>query len=333
MRPRIERRAVHGVLLLDKPGGLSSNAALQKARNLFRAHKAGHTGSLDPLATGMLPVCFGEATKMSTYLLASDKAYSTRARLGVVTDSGDSDGTVIETRDVPEPLTAELVESQLPALRGPIEQVPPMYSALKHQGQRLYKLARQGKTVERAARPVTIHSLELKELAADSLTLDVSCSKGTYIRTLVEDLGQALGCGAHIEMLRRTWVAPYQGLPLWTLDDLQQCLSDGGEAALDQCLLPLDSALGHLSSILLDSRECGVFGNGGAVSVEAGRVKADESAGQQAAAGQAPAAATIRVYSGSVGFIGIAELDQALADAASEGSQLRILRPKKVLNL
>ena len=316
---------MHGVLLLDKPAGLSSNAALQRARNLFRAQKAGHTGSLDPLATGMLPVCFGEATKMSTYLLASDKAYSTTARLGVITDSGDSDGTVIETRDLPVPLTAALVESRLVDLRGPIEQVPPMYSALKHQGQRLYKLAREGKTVARAARPVTIHALQLKQLAADSLSLDVSCSKGTYIRTLVEDLGQALGCGAHIERLRRTWVAPYEGLPLWTLEALQERLIEGGEAALEQCLLPLDSALDHLPSVSLDAAECGLFGNGGAITLGSGRVESP------ATPTQTPV--IIKVYSETAAFIGIAELDEPSADAASGDNHLRILRPKKVLNL
>ncbi len=330
-KPRIERRAVHGVLLLDKPGGQSSNAALQKARNLFRAHKAGHTGSLDPLATGMLPVCFGEATKMSTFLLASDKAYSTVARLGVITDSGDSDGEVVEKRDLPDPLTAELVESRLAELRGPIKQVPPMYSALKHQGQRLYKLAREGKTVEREARPVTIHALELKHLASHSLSLDVTCSKGTYIRTLVEDLGQSLGCGAHIEMLRRAWVAPYKDLPMWTLDALQELLTRGGEAALDQCLLPLDSALEHLPSITLNNAECGLFGNGGAITLTDCRLSGLISL-------PVTMPATFKVYSETTGFLGIAELHPAESGpvqghVVSEGGGLVILRPKKVLNL
>lgn len=308
---------MHGVLLLDKPRGISSNAALQKAKHLFRAKKAGHTGSLDPLATGMLPICFGEATKMSTYLLASDKSYRTIAKLGVITDSGDSDGTVIETREL-LPFTREQVEAELGKLRGPIEQVPPMYSALKHQGQRLYKLARQGIEVERKARPVTIHELQLQALDADSVTLAVSCSKGTYIRTLVEDLGQSLGCGAHISMLRRTGVDPYSHLPMLTLEELEEIQQNSGETALDQCLLPLDSALDHLPGVTLDSAEAGFFRNGGRISVDPGRV--DAHTGQLA---------SVRVYAGRV-FIGIAEMDATTDPVA--GKPL-ILQPKKVLNL
>lgn len=307
---------MHGVLLLDKPRGISSNAALQKAKYLFRARKAGHTGSLDPLATGMLPICFGEATKMSTYLLASDKSYRTIAKLGVITDSGDSDGTVIETRG-PVSFTREQVDAELAKLRGPIEQVPPMYSALKHQGQRLYKLARQGIEVERKARPVTIHELQLESLDADSVTLSVSCSKGTYIRTLVEDLGQALGCGAHITMLRRTGVDPYMGLPMLTLEELEE-QQKSADNELQQHLLPLDSALEHLPGVTLESPEVGVFKNGGRIPVDPGRIEGDVARQH-----------CVRVYAGDR-FVGIAAIDDVGAEVA--GKPL-ILQPKKVLNL
>ena len=308
---------MHGVLLLDKPRGISSNAALQKAKNLFRAKKAGHTGSLDPLATGMLPICFGEATKMSTYLLASDKSYRTTARLGVITDSGDSDGAVIETRELAQPFTRQQLEAELVKLRGPIEQVPPMYSALKHRGQRLYKLARQGIEVKRDARPVTIHDLHLESLQTDAVTLSVSCSKGTYIRTLVEDLGQALGCGAHITMLRRTSVDPYVGLPMLTLEELEK-RQKSGETALDKCLLPLDSALDHLPGVTLDRTEAGFFRNGGRFPVERDRID-----------GPGLTALVLKVYA-AAGFVGIAEIVETAETGA--GKPL-ILQPKKVLNL
>ena len=323
---------MHGVLLLDKPTGISSNAALQRAKNLFRARKAGHTGSLDPLATGMLPICFGEATKLSTYLLASDKSYCTTAQLGVVTDSGDSDGAVIKTNSIPEPLTEQGVESELARLRGSIEQVPPMYSALKHQGERLYKLARQGKTVERKARSVTIHELLLKALDNDTVTLSVRCSKGTYIRTLVEDLGQALGCGAHITMLRRTGVDPYDGLPMLSLDELTELQEHGGDEALDECLLPLDSALEHMPAITLIDHEPGLFANGGRLPL--GRERAEANAVLQT---------SLRVYAEAPAgrqFLGIAELiESGKADSASSPATVDvahkplILQPKKVLNL
>ncbi len=200
------RRQVHGVLVLDKPRGFSSNAALQKVRWLLNAEKAGHTGSLDPLATGVLPLCFGEATKFSQYLLDADKGYSTVAQLGVTTTTGDAEGEVLERRAVAVDEAA--LQAALPAFRGQIEQIPPMYSALKRDGQPLYKLARAGEVVEREPRSVTIARLELLALQEDRATLEVACSKGTYVRTLVEDLGALLGCGAHVAELRRTQAAP-----------------------------------------------------------------------------------------------------------------------------
>jgi tRNA pseudouridine55 synthase len=193
-KPKIQRRPISGVFLLNKPLDISSNAALQKVRWLYRAEKAGHTGALDPLATGLLPICLGEATKFSHYLLESVKRYQTTVKLGQTTTTGDVEGEVLQQRPVPE-LTPEKIEQILEQFRGDIQQVPPMYSALKKHGKPLYELARQGIVVEREARPITIYQLQLIEFTQDSLTLDVICSKGTYIRVLGEDIGEALGCG------------------------------------------------------------------------------------------------------------------------------------------
>lgn len=246
---RRQFRKLNGILLLDKALGVSSNKALQDARFLFQAEKAGHTGSLDPLASGMLPVCFGEATKVSAFLLDSDKRYLTTATLGYVSTTGDAEGEKINPRPVPE-LTDAVIDAMLARFRGEIQQVPPMYSALKKDGQPLYKLARQGLEVERAARRVTIHSLRLLERTATTLTLDVVCSKGTYIRTLVEDIGEALGCGAYVSMLRRESVEPFGSLPMYTLERLR-ALAEQGREALDAVLLPLDAALPHLPALTL----------------------------------------------------------------------------------
>src|SRR5690606_13644483 len=236
--PRIQRRPVDGILLLDKPAGLSSNAALQKVRYLLRAKKGGHTGSLDPLATGMLPICFGEATKVSGFLLDADKHYRVTCRLGVRTDSADADGAVVETAPVPA-LDAGRVNEVLARFHGDIQQVPPMYSALKYQGRRLYELARAGESVERAARTVTLHALVLDGMTADSLTLDVRCSKGTYVRTLVEDVAAALGTLAHVVALRRLGVGPYEGQAMVTLAELEARRAQAGNDALDALLLPV----------------------------------------------------------------------------------------------
>jgi tRNA pseudouridine55 synthase len=215
---------INGVVLLDKPPGLSSNSAVQRVKRLLGAKKAGHTGSLDPIATGLLPVCLGEATKLAAFLLDDDKRYETRVRLGITTASADIEGEILETRPVPM-LDENRIEAVLAQFRGAIQQVPPMYSALKHQGQRLYELARKGVEVERAPRNVRIHALLLKGYGPDFLDLDVHCSKGTYIRSLASDIGEALECGGHVEILRRTGVG---GLTLRqqgavTLEQLQQC--------------------------------------------------------------------------------------------------------------
>ncbi|MGH8431877.1 MAG: tRNA pseudouridine(55) synthase TruB, partial [Solimonas sp.] len=218
-RPRIPRRAVNGILLFDKPRGFSSNDALQRVKRLFRAEKAGHTGNLDPLATGLLPICFGQATKLCGHLLDSDKRYLARVKPGEKTTTGDTEGEVIQRSDAGL-LSREALEAVLPAFTGTIRQVPPMYSALKHQGQRLYELAREGVEVERQPREVAIHELRLTAFEPGGFELDVRCSKGTYIRTLAEDLAAALGQCAHLVALRRTEVAPFEGA-IRTWEDLQ----------------------------------------------------------------------------------------------------------------
>lgn len=238
---RIARRPLDGILLLDKPLGLSSNQALQAARRVFQAEKGGHTGSLDPLATGLLPICFGEATKLCGLLLDADKAYSARVRLGSRTTTGDAEGEVVETSDAGALGLEDLLAVRSRFL-GPIRQVPPMYSALKRDGRPLYELARAGEEVERAPRDVVIHALELVSLNAGELELNVACSKGTYIRTLVEDLARAAGHCAHLSALRRTRVDPFGSGPYWTLDQLQDAAGKGLEA-LDRALLPLSSAV------------------------------------------------------------------------------------------
>ncbi len=237
------RRAVSGIMLLDKPKGLTSNAALQKVRWLLNAEKAGHTGSLDPLATGVLPLCFGEATKFSQYLLDADKGYETRLQLGVTTTTADAEGEVLLRR--PVEVDHARLESVLPRFRGDILQVPPMYSAIKRDGQPLYKLARAGEVVEREARSVTIARLELLELDGETARLAVACSKGTYIRTLVEDIGELLGCGAHVAELRRTQAGPFDLSHTISLEALEQAHAEGGAPALDAFLKPVDSGLEH----------------------------------------------------------------------------------------
>ncbi len=240
MARRRRGRDVSGVLVVDKPAGLSSNDAVQRAKRLFNARKVGHTGALDPLATGVLPLCFGEATKFSQYLLTSDKKYWTRIKLGVATDSGDADGEVIATAD-PTGVDADKVEDALRFFRGEIDQVPSMFSAIKHQGQPLYKLARQGIEVEREARRVTIFSNELLKLEGDELELAIHCSKGTYVRTIAEELGSVLGCGAHVIALRRTAAGPYSEEDMVTFETLEAALEETG--SLDSFLKPIASAV------------------------------------------------------------------------------------------
>ena len=241
-RRRFRGRDVNGVLLLDKPSGITSNAALQQAKRLFNAAKAGHTGSLDPLASGMLPICFGEATKISAYLLSADKHYRAVCKLGVNTSSGDADGEVTQIRPV-QGVDEARVREVLMEFTGTIQQVPPMHSAIKRDGVPLYKLAHQGIEVEREAREVHILALDLLRLDGDEMEIQVHCSKGTYIRTLAEEIGEALGCGAHITALRRTGVGALDGERLHSLASLEAVVEERGRHHLDELLLPIDSTL------------------------------------------------------------------------------------------
>ncbi|GIX22154.1 MAG: tRNA pseudouridine synthase B [Gammaproteobacteria bacterium] len=234
-------RAVHGIVLLDKPEGVTSNAALQQVKRLYRAAKAGHTGNLDPLATGVLPICLGEATKISAFLLDADKAYRVQCVLGVRTDTGDRDGRVLETRPPPA-CSAGDIRRVLKRFVGEQTQLPPMYSAVKHQGQPLYRLARRGVEVERRPRQVHIHRLDLSAWGDGRLVLEVECSKGTYVRTLVEDIAAALGTVAHVTALRRTRAGPFEDEACRSLAELEAAAAEG-EAALDALLLPADAAL------------------------------------------------------------------------------------------
>lgn len=263
-------RKIDGILLLDKPRGLSSNQALQRVRHLFRADKGGHTGSLDPLATGLLPLCFGEATKIAGGLLGSRKAYDSVARLGIVTDTDDADGQPLRERPVPM-LTIERIDAALQTLTGRILQRPPSYSALKRGGEPLYAKARRGEAVDIDTRPVDVHAFELQS-AADLLDggepllrLHVECGSGTYVRSLVRDLGEALGCGAHVAELRRLWVDPFRDPRMWTLNELQSLAERGGERALDACLLQLESGMTAWPQVEVTATQARSLGHGQAL--------------------------------------------------------------------
>ena len=263
-------REVSGILILDKPTGMSSNHALQRVKRMFGARKAGHTGALDPLATGLLPICLGEATKFSQFLLDSDKRYQTIGQLGVRTDSSDADGKIVETKACAH-ITLADVEAQLPQFRGLISQVPSMFSALKYKGQPLYKLARAGKTVEVKPRQVTIHNLELMSFDNAQVQMDISCTKGTYIRSIVEDLGLALGCGAHVSQLKRLQAGPFVANQMVTLEDLQAIIDEATKGqvveegkwpditpafpALDELLMPADTAVLSLNAVQLGPQQ------------------------------------------------------------------------------
>lgn len=289
-RRRKKGRDVNGVILLDKPTGISSNTAVQIVKRLFNANKVGHTGSLDPLASGMLPLCLGEATKVSSFLLDADKHYRVLIRLGQRTDTADAEGEVIETRPV-EAYGEARVREVLERFIGDIEQIPPMYSALKHEGQRLYKLAREGKEVERKPRPVTIYSLDLLRYADDEIAFDVRCSKGTYVRTLAEDIGEALGCGAFVEELRRVSVAPYDNQAMISVDDLED-LSCEGFDALDAKLLPIDTAIRDWPEIRLNADSAYYLRQGQPIQVA-----------------KSPTSGWVRVYGPEDKFLGLAEID------------------------
>ena len=255
-RPRTPRRAVHGVLLLDKPLGLSSNDALQKAKRLYRAEKAGHTGTLDPLATGLLPLCFGAATKFAQVSLDADKRYLATLKLGETTTTADGEGEVVLRRCVA--VTRADIEAACLRFVGPIRQVPPMHSALKHEGRALYEYARAGVEIEREARAVTIHAIDVVEGAGDRWTLDVHCTKGTYIRTLAQDIGEQLGCGAHLSALRRTGSGALGIEAALTLEQLEAMT----EAARDAALMPADALVADWPLVRLASDDAGRFLSG-----------------------------------------------------------------------
>ena len=290
-RRRAQGRNISGILLLDKPLGLSSNGALQRVKHLYRAAKAGHTGSLDPLATGLLPVCLGSATKISAFLLDADKRYRVRVRLGESTTTADAEGEVIRTAPT-DGITQAAVTAALGSFLGTISQLPPMYSAVKHQGERLYKLARQGIEVERQPREITIFGIGLLDMALPEVEFDVHCSKGTYVRTLAEDLGEMLGCGGHVVALRRTGVGPYleSAGPLVTMAQLE-ALGEEDYGAMDALLLPQDSALGHWPEVRLSEDACFYLRQGQAVMVP-----------------RAPTQGLVRLYDPSMRFIGVGEI-------------------------
>jgi len=247
MARRGKGRSINGIVLLDKPTDISSNHALQRVKRIFFANKAGHTGALDPLATGMLPICLGEATKFSQFLLDSDKRYTVTATLGIRTTTSDSQGDVVEQRDVS--VTQEQLDAAVDTFRGDIMQVPSMFSALKHQGQPLYKYAREGITIEREARPISVYEINQLRFEGNEVDLDIHVSKGTYIRTIVDDLGELLGCGAHVSMLRRTQVADYPYERMVTIDQLEALIEQSKDEdispyeLLDPLLLDMDTAV------------------------------------------------------------------------------------------
>ncbi|CAI2065030.1 tRNA pseudouridine(55) synthase TruB [Serratia ficaria] len=295
-RPRRRGRDIHGVLLLDKPQGPSSNDALQKVKRLYNANRAGHTGALDPLATGMLPICLGEATKFSQFLLDSDKRYRVIARLGQRTDTSDADGQIVQER--PVNFTQAQLDAALDSFRGDIRQVPSMYSALKYQGKKLYEYARQGIEVPREARSITVYELQFIRWEGDELELEIHCSKGTYIRTITDDLGELLGCGAHVIYLRRLQVATYPIERMVTLEQLNALLEQAqaqetapGEL-LDPLLMPMDSPVENYPEVNL-------------LPVVAGYVKQ----GQPVQVAGAPASGMVRITEGEERkFIGVGDI-------------------------
>jgi tRNA pseudouridine55 synthase len=282
-------RDISGILVLDKPAGMSSNGALQHVKRLYNANKAGHTGNLDVPATGLLPICLGEATKVSAYLLDSSKTYRARCKLGVTTTTGDAAGDMLKKNIVPELSELDL-ERVFKKFIGEIEQVPPMYSALKQNGKRLYELAYKGIEVERKARNITIHNIKLNELLNDEFEIEVFCTKGTYIRTLVEDIGQELGCGAHILSLRRLGAGPFHESQMITPEKLQE-IADLGLEELDRLLLPMDIALTDFPEIHL-SKDIAYY----------------LCQGQAVMAPGLPKSGRLRIYNDSDEFIGLGEV-------------------------
>ena len=293
---------IHGVVLLDKPVGITSNRALQKVRGIFQARKGGHTGSLDPFATGMLPICLGEASKTAAFMLEAGKKYRATARLGEATATGDIEGEIIQSCPVPE-IDAETLIQTLQKFVGDIEQVPPMYSALKHEGKPLYENARAGIEVERPARPVTIHAMKLVDWKSPMLSFDVHCSKGTYIRTLAEDIATALDSCAHLVQLRRISVEPFESYPTVSLEQLQDAKDHG---SLENFLLPVDVGLPDWAKVNLDTDQHAKFMHGNRFPFSFEGVSAGK----------------VRVYGPDDNLLGLADLTEE-----------NVLYPARVFNL
>lgn len=297
-------RAVHGIVLLDKPAGMTSNGALQAVKRLYDAQKAGHTGSLDPLATGLLPICLGEATKVSAFLLDADKHYRFTVRLGERTDSGDADGEVVERRE-PGTIGRAALEPVLARFTGGIEQVPPMHSAIKRGGRPLYEYAHRGEEVERESRPTVVHRLELLGIEGHDVELVVHCAKGTYVRTLAEDIGEALNCGGHVTALRRTGSGPFVEPPMVSLDELQTLADAEGTEGLDRRLTPTDEALAEWPGMEVAAALASFLRQGQAVQIP-----------------KAPTHGILRLYEAGGGFIGMGEVQD-------DGR----VAPKRLMNL
>jgi len=289
-RRQTRGRNINGILLLDKPKGISSNEALQQIKRIFHAKKAGHTGSLDPLATGLLPICFGEATKFANYMLGADKSYATQCKLGITTETADTEGKVLETRPVPE-LDQQHVVKVLDRFLGETLQTPPMYSALKKDGQPLYKLAREGIEVDREPRPIWIERISLTRIAGDQLDFDVSCSKGTYIRTLCEDIGKMLGCGGHVTELRRFGLGVFHIDDSVTLEKLNALRDEKAFAEMDDYIQPIETALSDWPALRLTEDSAFYLMQGQAVQVP-----------------KAPANGVVTLFNSTNRFMGIGEI-------------------------
>ncbi|MCG7874314.1 MAG: tRNA pseudouridine(55) synthase TruB [Candidatus Thiodiazotropha lotti] len=289
-RRRNRGRNINGVLLLDKPQGMTSNKALQEVKFLYKAAKAGHTGSLDPLATGLLPICFGEATKLSAFLLDADKRYLVKVKLGETTTTADAEGDVVETSD-PSGVTEDALRETMAEFLGEQQQLPPMYSAIKHNGERLYKLARQGIEVEREPRTIHIHGIDLLSFDLPEFEMDVRCSKGTYVRTLAEDIGKRLGCGAYVSGLRRTGVGPYDDQSMLTLEQVQEAFGEKRFAEMDEWMLPLESALADWPEVALSADAAFYMKQGQPILVP-----------------NAPTSGWVRLYANKTDFIGVGQI-------------------------
>nr|VFK46546.1 MAG: tRNA pseudouridine55 synthase [Candidatus Kentron sp. TC] len=291
MNRRVKKgRNIHGVLLLDKPIGMGSNEVLQVVKRLYHAQKAGHTGSLDQLASGLLPICIGDATKLSGFLLNADKRYQTVFRLGEKTTTGDAEGEILEKCSA-DHITRPQLERVLAGFQGEIQQIPPMHSAIKHKGQRLYRLAQRGVVVEREPRAITIYELRLLGFDGGLVDLDIRCSKGTYIRTLAENVGEALGCGGHVRQLRRTESGPFREADMVTLDWLRELAGRENLSALDALLLPMDAVLSDWPSVNLPEDVAYYLTKGQPVLIP-----------------HAPTRGRVRIYDARRRFLGVGEI-------------------------